>query len=332
MTALGKRFLALFLSLTLTVALLELALRLVPPAARYRDTAVDTLFTEYRLPEAWGAKREFPEIVRVLVLGDSFTWGDGVHEEDAYPFRMQFRMNLRDGSKRYRVLNAGRNGLNTAQQRELIDTLGLLAAKPDLVLVGFSLNDPEPSVRAEAEAMKDSMIRRKPVGRAELELYHRSLLFRLVFDRIENTRQRRARNDYVAALFDPESAHWRECVRALTSIRDLLAERGIPLLVAIWPAFDAPFDDGYPYQRHHDQVMATLAELGIPGVDLRPLYEGVEVRRLAVTPFTDAHPNELAHRIAADFLAEHVRRCLTVEVEEGARRRSWSCPEEAEVD
>ena len=281
------------------MALLELALRLVGPAPQYRDTAVDTLFTGYRLPDRWQAKRESPAIVRVLVLGDSFTWGDGVHEEDAYPFRMQFRMNLSDGWKRYRVLNAGRNGLNTVDQRQLIDELGLLGAEPDLVLLGFTFNDPEPSVRVDAEAMKAPIQRRWPPGRAERELHRRSRLFQLFWDRIE--------------------------------ISDLLAERRIPFVVALWPAFDSPIDDSYPYFWQHEQVMAMLQRLGIDAVDLRPLYDGVEPRRLVVTPFTDAHPNELAHRIAADFLADYVRRCLAVEVEGEERRRTWSCPEEVEV-
>ena len=91
---------------------------------------------------------------------------------------------------------------------------------------------------------------------------------------------------------------------------------------------DAPFDDEYPYRAQHEQILATLDELGIPGVDLRPLYDGVETRRLAVTPFTDAHPNELAHRIAADFLAAKVGECLTVDTDgESGRQRIWWCGE-----
>ena len=328
MTPLGKRFLALVLSLTVSVTFLEVALRLVKPRPRYVDTSVDNLFTGYRLPDDWAARRESPEIVRVLVLGDSFTWGDGVHEEDAYPHRMQFRMNLHDPERRYRVLNAGRNGLNTADQRKLLDEMDLLASDPDLVLLGFSLNDPEPSTRSLAQELREPVMRRQLVGRAEIELYRRSRLVRLVLDRIENTRQRRAFNAYGEALFDTESAHWRECEQALVSIRDLLGERGMPFLVAVLPAFDSPFDESYPYRRQHEQLMSTLARLGIPAVDLWSLYEGVETRRLAVTPFTDAHPNELAHRIAADFLAAYVAEHLTVATDAAGRLRGWQAGED----
>ena len=330
MNAFGKRFLALALSLALTVAFLEVALRLVEPAPRYTDTSVDNLFDGYRMPDDWKAPREFPGIVRVLVLGDSFTWGDGVHEEDAYAYRMQFRLNLRAPEKNYRVLNAGRNGLNTVDQLEELDTQGWLASEPDLVLLGFTLNDPEPSLRSEAVALRQGVVRRTPVGRAELELYERSRLFRLVYDRLENTRQRRALDDYVASLFATQSPHWQACVEALAALRDRFRELGVAFVVAVLPAFDSPFDQGYPYQPHHDQMRETLAELGIAAMDLRFLYEGVEVRRLAVTPFTDAHPNELAHRIAADYLAERVRECLVVETDgAGVTHRDWRCDEDA---
>ena len=326
MTPLGKRVLAVLLSLTVTVALLEVALRLVEPAPRYADTSVDNIFTGFRLPNDWAAPREAPGIVRVLVLGDSFTWGDGVHEEDAYPHRMQFRLNLDDPQRPYRVLNAGRNGLNTVDERLLLDSMGLLASQPDLVLLGFTINDPEPSDREKAEDLWRPTGRRGPVGRAELELYRRSRLVALVWNRLENSRQRRATNAYMEALFDPDSDHWRACVGALTSFRDHLGERGIPFVVAVLPAFDSPFDDAYPYHRQHQQLFDALASLGIPALDLWPLYEGVEARRLAVTPFTDAHPNELAHRIAADFLAARVRECLEVETAgDGGRSRSWTC-------
>ena len=328
MNAFGKRFLALMLSLSVSVAFVEVAMRLMKPAPAYTDTSVDNRFTGYRLPDNWKARRASPDIVRVLVLGDSFTWGDGVHEEDAYPHRMQFRLNLYHPERRYEVLNAGRNGLNTVDQRELLDSLDLLASDPDLVLVGFTLNDPEPSKRMLALELRKPTQRRELVGIAELHLYKYSRLFRLVYDRLENTRQRRAFNDYVASLFDAESEHWRACVDAMTSFRDHLGGLGIPFLVAVLPAFDAPFDDAYPYLRQHERVMATLADLGIPALDLRSLYDGVEVRRLAVTPFTDAHPNELAHRIAADFLALRVGECLVVETDEaGETRRDWRCEE-----
>jgi hypothetical protein len=46
--------------------------------------------------------------------------------------------------------------------------------------------------------------------------------------------------------------------------------------------------------------------LEIPVLDLLRTYRGIDARRLAVTPFTDPHPSELAHRIAADRLVKYL--------------------------
>jgi hypothetical protein len=48
----------------------------------------------------------------------------------------------------------------------------------------------------------------------------------------------------------------------------------------------------------------TGESLGVPVLDLLETYWGVDGRRLAVIPFTDAHPSELAHRIASDTILE----------------------------
>lgn len=47
-------------------------------------------------------------------------------------------------------------------------------------------------------------------------------------------------------------------------------------------------------------------------LDLLEAYRGVDVYRLALVPYTDAHPNELAHRIAADFILDYLARARFV--------------------
>ena len=57
----------------------------------------------------------------------------------------------------------------------------------------------------------------------------------------------------------------------------------------------------------HTAMLESLSEgAGLPLLDLRPFYTGIDARRLAVVPFSDPHPNELAHRIAADAIADYL--------------------------
>jgi hypothetical protein len=136
-------------------------------------------------------------------------------------------------------------------------------------------------------------------------LDRRSRLYHTLFERFENTRQRRRVVAYYHDLFRDGPA-WRTFIRSLSELRSLAREQGFPLLLVIFPVFDSELDDSYPYRDLHETVRRTAESLDVTALDLLPAYEGLEARRLAVVPFTDPHPNELAHRIAADALAQYL--------------------------
>lgn len=79
-----------------------------------------------------------PDTLRILVLGDSVTFGHGVAEEDTYTRRIEAM--LAEEGRRARVLNAGIPGWSTHQEwlfyRDHAAELDV-----DVVLVGFVLND-----------------------------------------------------------------------------------------------------------------------------------------------------------------------------------------------
>jgi hypothetical protein len=76
-------------------------------------------------------------------------------------------------------------------------------------------------------------------------------------------------------------------------------QRGIPFVVAIFPLFGNPLDDGYPFAGVHAKVAAAAGESGAKVVDLLPAYRGLRWDLLVVNGADDEHPNEIAHRIAA---------------------------------
>jgi hypothetical protein len=79
-------------------------------------------------------------------------------------------------------------------------------------------------------------------------------------------------------------------------------ERGVPFVVVIFPLFGNPLDDGYPFAEIHAQVARVAAEAGAKVVDLLPYYRGLRWELLVVNGAADEHPNEIAHRIAAQTL------------------------------
>ena len=92
-------------------------------------------FRERRLP---GPKP--PGSLRVVVLGDSFTQGYGVNEEDAYPRLLEGLLDEREPSRRHEVINLGVPGACPLDYVAFLEDAGL-AYEPDLVVVGFMAND-----------------------------------------------------------------------------------------------------------------------------------------------------------------------------------------------
>jgi acyl-CoA thioesterase I len=74
---------------------------------------------------------------RILALGDSLTAGYGLPADQAFPVRLQARLN--DDGYTVQVVNAGVSGDTSAGGLARLDWA--LADKPDLVLVEFGAND-----------------------------------------------------------------------------------------------------------------------------------------------------------------------------------------------
>ena len=76
-------------------------------------------------------------------------------------------------------------------------------------------------------------------------------------------------------------------------------------VVAIFPIFYRIGKD-YPFKEQHDYVARTLRERGIDVIDLRSAYDGYRDEQLWVHPI-DHHPNDLAHRLAAQQIEAWLR-------------------------
>lgn len=98
-----------------------------------------------RGPETEYAKP--PGEVRVLALGDSFTFAEQVHLHETYVQRLEDKLNSAGASPRFRVLNGASNSWTTANQLVFLIEEGL-KYEPDVVLLAFFTgNDAEENYR-----------------------------------------------------------------------------------------------------------------------------------------------------------------------------------------
>jgi hypothetical protein len=233
---------------------------------------------------------------RVVSLGDSFAWGASVEFDDAYPQRLERGLTRRRGEP-WEVVSLALPGMNTVDQAAQLADEGI-AYGPDVVLLGFVLNDSEDAQAAEARRVEDWLQARE----AQPGLLDRSALFRLVAGRVRATMENRRRISGYRSMYAADAPGWVASRDALARMGALCRERGVPFVVAIFPLFGNPLDDSYPFTEVHRTIAQSAAAAGARVVDLLPVYRGLRWDLLVVDGVDDEHPNEIAHRIAAQAL------------------------------
>jgi len=299
----------LLAGLAVALGLAEAAVRLVAPRERTSGYGpVRTDRRDRRPVNSQGYRdleraRPKPEGVRRAVcIGDSFTWGVSVLFDDAWPQRVE-RLLARERGERWEAVNLGEPGLNAVQEASRLASEGF-GYGPDVVVVAYVLNDSEDETAAEARRAADWVDeqRRGP----SVSLLDRSALVRLVRTRVRATLENRRRIDGFRSMYADDYAGWVAARKALRTMGGLCRERGVPLVVAVFPLFGNPLDERYPFADVHAKVAQAAAEAGAKVVDLLPLYRGLDWRLLVVDGADDEHPNEIAHRIAAQAIARAV--------------------------
>jgi len=98
----------------------------------------------FRGDREYGPKK--PGDFRILLLGDSFTYGLGVNDDQTFAFHLE--QYLRQHSLAAEVINAGCPGKGTDYELKLFQTLGV-KLHPDLTVLCFFPNDFEDNARGE---------------------------------------------------------------------------------------------------------------------------------------------------------------------------------------
>ncbi len=246
-----------------------------------------------------------PEGVRRAVcLGDSFTWGVNVLFDDAWPQRLE-RGLARERGETWEAVVLAEPGLNAVQHASRLASEGL-AYGPDVVVLAWVLNDSEDEDAAEARRASDWVEEAQRGPSVVDALLDGSALLRLVRTRIRATVENRERIRNFQSIYADDYPGWAAAQKALRTIGGLCRAEGVPLVVAIFPLFGNPLDDAYPFAAEHAKVAQVASESGAKVVDLLPQYRGLRWDLLVVDGPRDEHPNEIAHRIAAQALVRAV--------------------------
>lgn len=358
-TSLRFRILAPVLSCLLTIGFIELALALVYPvpfSIEYNMYYEADPHTGFRLrPNSVGhfqmgivantssqglRDREFSlkkpaGIFRILVIGDSFTVGANVREEQTYAKVLERQ--LRDAyGPNIEVVNTGVGGWNPPQYEAYYEHYGY-RFEPDLILIGFFAgNDAFDPVEWLTAVLGHRVTREAASSRlikAKVLLYDHSNLARLLFNKgpVEENFVRKRCDEfsdwYLAVQKVRISNHLRDseerrklaadAVNRVRRIRDLA--NPIPVIVALLPDENQinpalqkriiPPDElsRYDFGMPQSMLLETFGGLGIPTIDLLPAMLA-DQRCLYMN---DTHWLPEGQELAASILFEQLRPVLS---------------------
>lgn len=231
---------------------------------------------------------------RVVVVGDSFTEGQGVREEDTFAARLGASLTGVE------VINCGRRGYDFPDLHELFTRhLGL---EPDVVLYAMVLNDPQQSEAFHArQAYIDDWIldRRRMVtaGDGAPDPWT-PRLFSVLSDRVEGMRVGAATTRWYQEMVEaPNAEGWAATVEHLIAMDRAMRERGGALVVVLWPLM-VGLDGEYPFDSAHGTIRRSLERRSIRFHDTLEAFRGRTPAELWVHA-SDRHPNEHAHAVFA---------------------------------
>lgn len=237
-----------------------------------------------------------PALFRIVALGDSFTFGFGVAEEESYPVVLERILNGSPSGRRrrYEVLNLGVVGYNTRDEAVVLERRAL-PLDPRAVILGYVLNDPESDPRQSLHRHFDP-----PVWWRH---FHALRLLHLGWNWAEV--RRTGGGDYIRYLHAPEGEKWRGVVAAFRKIREATRDRGTRVVVAIFPVVPREGWAGYPYRDLHVRVSEAARAEQFQAVDLLPVFSRFPPRDLRLST-EDDHPSRLGHELTARALSEEI--------------------------
>jgi lysophospholipase L1-like esterase len=241
-------------------------------------------FVEYRIGENGfrdldRSRERPPDVFRIAVLGDSFTFGFGVHFEDVLTRQLEKLLERearaeRANGPRFEVLNFGMPAYSTHEERVLYERI-VREYRPDLVLLVMCWND-------DLSFAEELRLRREQVASSLGVRLARLLPF--------SPWDFRPTGDFARSADEIER------------LARLCREDGARFAVVLFHV--DPGNDGW--RRLLEAVPPRLERLGTPLLDLGETFSESRDSDWLVHE-VDRHPNESAHRVAAERIAAFLR-------------------------
>jgi lysophospholipase L1-like esterase len=224
---------------------------------------------------------------RIVVLGDSLTFGWGVPEEETFATILEEDLNSRYPTE---IINFGTGNYNTEQEVNLFIEKGL-KYNPDKVVLFYFIND------AEITPQKSDLWF---LGYSHFISFYWSRINSLV----NNFFPSKSFKEYYESLYYEDQEGWANSRKAIIQLRDICQSKGIQFQVILLPELHDVNNE--IFTNVYNNLSLFLEEKNIDYLNLAKLFENHPNQLELWVSYDDAHPNDIAHRKIAESTIDFI--------------------------
>ena len=246
--------------------------------------------------------REYPKQIaadqrHLVFFGDSFTFAQGVPEvRDRFSNRVRAVLEPESHGKIV-VSNLADAGTDLHWIERLLELLFANGHKVDTAVYVLCLNDIE-TFHERHKTYYQDLGQYSP----QFFLFRDTYFFNWIYFRARQATLPQVK-DYFSFLSEYYADEpWERMSRKLDHVQQLCKSHGTDFRVVVFP-FLHNLGPEYPFHEAHMKIVEYCESRGIPVLDLEPELTPFALKGLTANRF-DAHPNELAHRVAAEAILE----------------------------
>jgi len=257
--------------------------------------------------------------VRILGVGDSYTFGKAVDDEDVFLDQLKRMLNSGGGS-RFETLNAGHEAINTVTELQYFNECEMTKLAPDAVVLGFTVSNDAaltPNRRAYRERKRNaSLWLRMTESDWFRTLSGESRIVGVLARGAEWANGRelsQINSDVILSNYENGSESWESCRKALIGFYEICHQHKIPLILVLFPDCSRDMNEAfsdYPedFRRVHAKIKDVLSgKSGAIVVDiLDDLAATTLTARQTMVP-VDGHPNAMWHELVARRLQREIK-------------------------
>jgi lysophospholipase L1-like esterase len=263
---------------------------------RFREVPVDSMVLE-------------EEYTRILFLGDSFTFGQGVPAgEDRFSDLLERELNNRF-DQHFHIYNASRPGTEPVNWLKFYKLVAP-TYQPDHVFAIFFLRDGT-NLCTSFRCYEDVLVGIK-AKYTDRFLYRYSFIARFfsdqaIMEEFSDFYGGQIREAYLGD--NAQTKTWRLQQDALLQIQELCLANGSSFHLIIFPLL-YELDENYPFYDVEEEIVRFAEEASIPVYSLTPGFIGENAEDLWISA-NDQHPNELGHQLAADSFLPYILKVIS---------------------